>query len=94
MIKVEKYWENPEILHINCESPRAYFIPYSCKEKAEEGNRNNSEYFLSLCGKWKFRFYESVNKIKEEFYREKFKAGKWDEIDVPSNWQLYEYDKP
>ena len=39
MINIEKYWENPDILHVNCLKPRAYFIPYESKEKAELGIR-------------------------------------------------------
>ena len=29
-----------------------------------------------------------------DFYKEKFKDGKWDEIEVPSNWELKGYGIP
>ena len=44
MILLEKYYENPEILHIGCEEPRAYFIPFDSEEKALENILN---YFAS-----------------------------------------------
>ena len=28
-MKLERYFENPKILHIGCEENRAYYIPFS-----------------------------------------------------------------
>ncbi len=94
MFFVEKYWENPEILHINCEKPRAYFIPYENEVKAERGIRGTSSFFKSLNGTWKFKYYDSAYKVEAEFLTEGVKASEWDDIIVPSNWQLHGYDIP
>ena len=46
-----------ESLHVGCEKPRAYFIPYESEDKAIEDNRGESKNFISLCGEWDFKFY-------------------------------------
>ena len=43
-------------LHIGCEKPRAYFIPYQDEETALGGCRKKSAYYTDLCGEWNFRF--------------------------------------
>lgn len=40
-----------------------------------------------LNGKWKFKFFESVNDFQ-------FSPSSWEEITVPSNWQLQGYGIP
>ena len=37
MINVEKYWENPAVLHVNCLEPHAFFVPFSDVESATGG---------------------------------------------------------
>jgi len=94
MFFVEKFWENPEILHVNCEKPRAYFIPFENEEKAKENIRGTSKFYKSLNGAWKFKYFNSVNEISCEFYKNDFDARCWDDLVVPSNWQMHGYDKP
>ncbi|HWT76057.1 MAG TPA: glycoside hydrolase family 2 TIM barrel-domain containing protein, partial [Mobilitalea sp.] len=94
MIKLEKYWQDPAKLHINCEKPHAYYIPYDCEKKAEKGVRGASNFFQSLSGTWKFRYYSSVNDVEENFFDADYDAAGWDDLVVPSNWQMHGYDKP
>ena len=46
-----------------------------------------NERILSLNGVWRFRFYNSVLILDRN-------PSTWDEIEVPSNWQLKGYGKP
>jgi len=94
MLFVEKYWENPNILHVNCEEPRTYFIPYESEKMAKVGIRGASKYYQSLNGNWKFKYYNSVHLLEDGFYQENFDPSEWDNLLVPSNWQMYGYDKP
>lgn len=94
MYFVEKYWENPEILHVNCEKPRAYFIPYENEYKAGKGIRGSSKYYKTLNGTWKFKYHDSVHQVEDGFYRSDFDASCWEDLPVPSNWQLHGYDRP
>ncbi|MDF2474103.1 MAG: glycoside hydrolase family 2 [Anaerocolumna sp.] len=94
MLEIEKYWEDPEVLHVNCEQPHAYFIPYVDEQKARKGIRGQSKYYKSMNGAWKFRYYDSVSKVLEDFYKEDYDVRGWDELLVPSCWQLNGYDIP
>ena len=83
-------------LHVNCEAPRSYFIPYSDESAALEGKRLHSDRFVSLCGDWKFRFYESPEKI-EDFTKVGFSTDGFDTITIPCSWQTVlgkGYDTP
>ncbi|ANX00600.1 glycoside hydrolase [Thermoclostridium stercorarium subsp. leptospartum DSM 9219] len=94
MLPVKKYWEDPSVLHVNCEKPRAYFIPYESYENALKGVRGTSEYFRSLNGIWHFKYYPSVYDVEDGFYNEDFSCEGYDRIPVPSNWQMHGYDTP
>ncbi len=96
MIQLEKYYENPHILHINCEEPRAYFIPFD-NEANTDKRRENSAYFTSLCGHWDFHFYKNITHINDKFFEADYHAEDFEKIPVPMNWQMLlerNYDKP
>ena len=87
------YHKGLEVLHKNCEEPRAYFIPYKSKESALSGDRYSSEYFTLLNGEWNFRFYKTFEDVEENFLSLSF----GEKIDVPRCWQTYtnrDYDVP
>ena len=67
MLPVKKYWENPAVLHVNCEKPRAYFIPYESYNNAVKGVRGTSSYYQSLYGVWNFKYYPSVYEVEDGF---------------------------
>lgn len=94
MLFVEKYWENPDVLHINCENPHSYFIPYETESKARKGVRGSSKFYKSLSGMWKFKYHNTVYRVEDGFYSENYDAGSWDNLIVPSNWQMHGHDIP
>lgn len=87
-MRVEKFYENPEILHIGCEENRAYFIPFSDEETALGRIRERSDRFYLLNGDWKFKYYKSVYDCPDDWSTIDF-----DTIPVPSNWQMLGYDR-
>ena len=93
---LEKYYHNSlEQLHVNCEKPRAYFIPYGSEKAARKDNRSESENFLTLCGDWDFHFYNSIHDAPD-FLSADF-SEKGDKLSVPRSWQTMlenGYDKP
>ncbi len=81
------YHKSLEHLHVGCEEPHSYFIPYTSKEQAILGQRDKSELFRSLCGEWSFSWYPS------ERYLDNFTAPDWspdssDRLSVPMSWQM------
>ena len=83
------YHENPEMLHVNTESNRNYFIPFPETGFPFE-ERESSERFQLLNGIWNFRYYSDLRDLEEDFQDRELT----DTIPVPSNWQLHGYDKP
>lgn len=87
-------WENPEIVGRNKELPHATFMVYSDRESALKGEFSVSPFFLSLNGLWKFHWVKKPAERPQDFQRTDFDDSSWDEIPVPSNWQLQGYGVP
>ena len=88
------YHKQFDVIHVGCEKPRAYFIPFSDPERAGEINRTLSDRFVSLCGEWEFRFYPSVRMVDDPTVADIFEG---DRIEVPRSWQTMlgkGYDTP
>ena len=81
-----KYHQDPKQLHIGCERPHAYFIPYQSEAAANTANRANSNYFYSLCGEWSFRYYDALYKVPN-FIAPEWSFGTGDRLPVPMSWQ-------
>ncbi|MFS0778509.1 glycoside hydrolase family 2 TIM barrel-domain containing protein [Neobacillus sp. 3P2-tot-E-2] len=85
---------NPEIFQLNRLDAHATLMPYRTVDEALKGERTSSEFYQSLNGKWKFAFYENPQKRNQDFFKGDYDASEWDEIKVPSHWQLQGYDYP
>ncbi|MBQ6861590.1 MAG: DUF4981 domain-containing protein [Alistipes sp.] len=78
-------WENHHVLQINREPARASFIGYG----QTKGDRT-----ISLNGEWKFRWTARPEERVKEFYRTDFDDRKWDNFQVPANWEVNGYGTP
>lgn len=87
-------WENPGMIARNKEPARNTSIPFRDREKAIEGDRSLSTYFRSLNGRWKFHWVEKPADRPTDFYKPSYDDSQWEEIEVPSNWQLAGYGLP
>lgn len=85
---------NPEIFQLNRMKAHATLMPYKTLEEALRGKREESDYYQSLNGQWKFAFSENPEKRNKEFYKIAFDSSNWDDIKVPGHWQLQGYDYP
>ncbi len=81
------YYKTQKILHVGCEAPHAYLIPYETPRAAEKDLRGKSAFFTSLNGDWDFKFYESVHDVKD-FTLPGFSREGMDKLTVPMNWQM------
>ncbi len=79
------YHKDLKSLHVGCEKPRAYFIPYKNEAEAKGDLRDRSSFFRTLSGSWDFRFYPSVTEIPDDVAVMDMSGA--DKLDVPSNWQ-------
>ncbi len=87
-------WENPKINQINREEPRAYFIPFQSKADIDVDNKFASSLLQSLNGEWRFHLSQNPLERPRNFYREDFDTSGWNQIKVPSNWEMEGYDYP
>ncbi|KAL4779023.1 glycosyl hydrolases family 2, TIM barrel domain-containing protein [Aspergillus varians] len=83
-------WTNLNVLHRNTEPPRAHFYSYPNEDAALAFNREES-LFHSLNGTWKFHYDTSPF---EAPIWETANVTDWDDIEVPSAWQLQGYGRP
>lgn len=86
--------ENPRILGINKQPAHATLMPYENLEEALAADRHASSYSRSLNGQWKFHFVTWPQERPVDFYKEDYDVSRWDNIEVPSNWQLKGYGTP
>lgn len=87
-------WENPEVFSVGREMPRATAFPFPSVESALGGDYQTSPYYMSLDGKWAFRFSAKPEMRPAEFYRTGADLSSWDSIPVPSNWEIEGYGTP
>jgi beta-galactosidase len=85
-------WENPEVFSINTEKPHASFSHYT--DQPLETSKNDLRNYQSLNGKWKFNWTSRPDDRPVDFYKVAFDVSQWDDIDVPSDWQMRGYDYP
>ncbi len=87
-------WQDTEIVQVNREKPHATSFSYSSEEQALEDKKENSAEFLSLNGTWKFRYSENPAERPKDFFKESFSTRRWDNIEVPGNWELQGFGIP
>ena len=95
-------WEDETVFEQNKEKGHATFMPYP----SEEAMLADKSYyqtpwvqptganFQSLNGTWKFHFVDEPSKRPMDFYKENYDVSAWDDIPVPSNWEMQGYDRP
>ena len=81
-------WQSPDSVAYNKELPRATFIPFGDAKSARKVLPENSIYHISLDGKWKFNWVKEPSMRPKSFYEPGFDVSGWDDIDVPSNWNI------
>lgn len=86
-------WESPQSLALNKEQPRAWFFSFQDAASARKVLPENSKYWLSLNGDWKFNWAPDPDSRPKDFYQTTFDVSNWDNIPVPSSWNIYGIQK-
>ncbi|KPK74858.1 MAG: hypothetical protein AMJ79_12985 [Phycisphaerae bacterium SM23_30] len=87
-------WENPQMLGQNKEHAHCTLMAFLDMESARRLKREESPFYQSLNGRWKFHWSARPAARPEDFYKLEYEAGGWAEIEVPGNWQLQGYGMP
>ena len=89
---VPRYYEDLSVLHENTMPARAYYVPASKRMDNLVEHREESDRMQLLNGTWKFQYYNSIYDIQESFFEKDYDTENFDEIQVPSVWQMAGYD--
>ena len=89
---VPRYYEDLSVLHENTMPARAYYIPASIRMDNLMEHREKSDRMQLLNGTWKFRYFNSIYDVQDSFFEKNYDTENFDEIQVPSVWQMAGYD--
>ena len=101
--KIESpYWEDETIFAENKERGTATYMPYENEAAmladaayyATPWTEPVNSRYQSLNGTWKFHFVPEPSQRPLDFFKEGYDVNSWDEIPVPSNWEMHGYDRP
>ena len=88
------YWLDPAANRIGTEVPRSDFFAYESANLAATGNKQTSARYLSLEGKWKFKFAKNHNDAPAKFYEKNFDDSNWEDFPVPGLFELNGHGDP
>jgi beta-galactosidase len=87
-------WENHRLIDQNKEKPHASFMLFSNAADVKADDYSRSPYYQSLNGTWKFIYIDKVKDRLMDFYRTDLNDAKWNDMAVPSNWELKGFGTP
>ena len=87
-----KYWENPYIIKENKEDGHNTALPRPSVKDALDGAEAPLRFTLN--GTWKFCWQLGTDNARTDYYADNYDDSSWDDMPVPSLWQLKGYGKP
>ena len=87
-------WQDPDVVQVNREDAHATRFSFDSFDQAIEGKKVASGNYMTLDGIWKFHYSENPGSRPVNFYKTNFKDSDWDQIEVPSNWEMKGYGIP
>lgn len=82
------YWQDVNVVKVNREHPRTQFMTFNTKEDALNKRFEESEYYISLNGTWKFYFVDAYKQLPENITDYAVSLANWKDIKVPGNWEM------
>ena len=81
-------WQSPDSVAVNKLQPHAWFFSFRNIDEARKVLPENSSYWKSLDGMWKFHWAPNPDERPKEFFRTDYDVSKWDDIKVPMSWNM------
>ena len=81
-------WQSPDSVAVNKLQPHAWFFSFRNIDEARKVLPENSSYWKSLDGMWKFHWAPNPDERPKDFFRIDYDVSKWDDIKVPMNWNM------
>ena len=87
-------WENPEVFGRDKEPAHCTLVPFPDEATALAGTLEASPFARVLNGRWRFHWVRQPADRPVGFQDTGYDVSGWDEIPVPSNWELQGYGVP
>ena len=81
-------WQSPDSVAVNKQQPHAWFFSFRNIDEARKVLPENSSYWKSLDGIWKFHWAPNPDERPKDFFRTDYDVSKWDDIKVPMSWNM------
>ena len=81
-------WQSPDSVAVNKLQPHAWFFSFRNIDEARKVLPENSSYWKSLDGMWKFHWAPNPDERPKDFFRADYDVSNWDDIKVPMNWNM------
>ena len=81
-------WQAPMQLGYNKLPARANFFSFLSTEQARKILPENSSFYQSLNGQWRFHFSKNPDERPKNFYETGFNDQGWDVVNVPISWNI------
>lgn len=88
------YWQDVNVVKVNKEYPRTQFMTFNSENDALNKKFEQSDYYISLNGSWKFYFADSYKSLPENVTDSSVVLTDWKDIKVPGNWELQGFGTP
>lgn len=82
------YWQDVNVVQVNKEYPRTQFMTFDTKANALKQRFEESKYYISLNGTWKFYFADGYKQLPENVTDSTVSLTDWKDIKVPGNWEM------
>lgn len=84
----KEYWQDIQTVAVNKEYPRTSFMSFDNTKDATTLKFEESKFFQSLNGVWKFYFVDSYKDLPKNITDASVDISGWNDIKVPGNWEV------
>lgn len=81
-------WCNEYVSGVNKEQACQIAIPFADEQQAMNLAIEESTYYKTLNGTWKFHWVPDPKDRPQDFCKPEYDVSQWDDIKVPATWQI------
>lgn len=93
-VTAQQYHLDLHTTHVNTENPRSSFMTYANKERAMTLRYEESKWYRSLNGIWKFYYADTDRLLPPDISSAHVNTEGWNDIVVPGNWEVQGFGIP
>jgi len=94
LVNAQEEYQNHQVFGVNKEAPHPQLFPFHNESAAFLNQKEQSPWFQSLNGLWKFHWVKNPKDRPKDFHQVNFDDTNWEYFPVPANWEVHGYDYP